>query len=253
MPKVADDAVQDVLISNWLREFDEGTNYTSPSLFLELRLRQALSAVDHRPAPDAFRTATVCECLARLAEAGGPLKSLLELLRLELLRSVYVGFDQAEAASKRRHTPIDAEALLRMPTYFGKAHELQQANVELSERIAMWERTKLELKRDAEVRAELLRVALTRFSAVMCELAGGGLEAEEVLAKVGAQLEALRQHNEAIGELQRPAMVDPLARLHHSLQALSPGTRHRALVVMLQMHGADTFAAQSQVSLAFST
>ena len=50
----------------------------------------------------------------------GPFRGILELLQIELLRSIYEGFDQADAeARRRRRLPLDAEALLRMPTFFG--------------------------------------------------------------------------------------------------------------------------------------
>jgi len=284
IPNPADEAVQSVMMSNWLEEFKEGARFDSPALFLELRLRQALQALDektpHATGPDAFRTATVCECLSRLADtASAGLAPLLQLLRSELMHTVYVDYASIEA--QRRGAPSDAEQMLTMPTYFAQCAKLRQANTELREMMEMWQQTKLELQQDAEVRADLLKVAVQRWNAVMGSLSGVA-DASEMLAKVGGALEALRQANQTIDELQRPALTDPLTyaasraeppprrlacrtlplthsralasracrsrRLHNALNALSAPTRRRTFLRMLQLHGGDTFAAQDEES-----
>ena len=248
IPNPADEAVESVLMSNWLEEFKEGARFDSPALFIELRLRQALQALDektpHATGPDAYRTATVCECFSRLADtASAGLAPLLQLLRSELLRTVYVDYASVEA--RRRGAPPDAEQMLGMPTYFAQCAQLRQANTELRELMAMWQQTKLELQQDAEVRADLLKVAVQRWNAVMGTL-GGVPGAADKIARVNGALETLQQANQTIDELQRPALTDPLTRLHNALNALSAPTRRRTFLRMLQLHGGDTFAAQDE-------
>lgn len=140
VPTPAGEAVQSVMMSKWLEEFRDGAAFDSPALFLELRLRQALQALDektpHAAGPDAFRTATVCECFARLADtAPASLAPLLQLLRSELMRVVYADYAAVDAG--RRGAPPDAEQMLGMPTFFAQCAQLRQTNAELRELMAM--------------------------------------------------------------------------------------------------------------------
>lgn len=74
---------KDALMSEWLHEFQGGTqHFNSSALFLEVQLRQALAATSSSSSssqPDAFRTATVCECLSRLPEAAGSFSRILQV------------------------------------------------------------------------------------------------------------------------------------------------------------------------------
>ena len=75
---------KDALMGEWLQEFQGGTKrFNSSALFLEVQLRQALastvSASSSSSQPDAFRTATVCECLSRLPESAGSFSRILQV------------------------------------------------------------------------------------------------------------------------------------------------------------------------------
>lgn len=96
---------KDTLLGEWLREFQAGSgHFNSSALFLEVQLRKALAATSSAQ-PDAFRTAAVCECLSRLPETAGSYSRILQLIRAELLRSIYEDFDAIE----ERGAPVDAK------------------------------------------------------------------------------------------------------------------------------------------------
>ena len=108
---------------------------------------------------------------------------------------VFIDYDKAEA--RRRGAPLDAESLLRMPTFFGQCDELRATNAELRELMGMWQQTKLELQQDAAVRAELLKVAVQRWNSVMDSLAQVG-DAQEKLGKLSGIIEQFAQHSQMI-------------------------------------------------------
>ena len=153
----------------WIDELGaaERLKFGSPVLTLEARLRAALAATrGDSDAPDSFRAAAVCECLCRLAEQSGSHASILQLLKAELLRCVYVGGGRLSRGA------TDGEALLAAPTFFAEAEALRRRNDELTDLMAAWKRAKAELQRDADGRAELLRVALGRWNSVLASLDG---------------------------------------------------------------------------------
>merc|ERR1712097_137815 len=104
--------------------------------------------------------------------------------------------------------------------------------------MAAWKRAKAELQRDADGRAELLRVALGRWNSVLASL-DGVRDASERLAKLGGLLDSLTTHARALDELQRLALVDPLTRVHNQVKGLSTAQRRKVLLSLVQSHGAD--------------
>ena len=120
-----------MLVASWLSEFQEQASFGSAALFIEFQLRQALAATSAstHAGPDSFRTACVCEALARLPEATGSFAGVLQLLRSELLRSVYTDCDRLA----RQGRPIDAQGLLSCKTYFSECESLRREKQELKE------------------------------------------------------------------------------------------------------------------------
>ena len=162
-PQLSADArvgTESMLVASWLTEFEEQSGFGSAALFIEFQLRQALAATstNSHAGPDSFRTACVCEALARLPEATGSFAGVLQLLRSELLRSVYIDCDRLA----RRGRPIDAQGLLSCKTYFAECEVLRREKQELEESLSDWHRAKQELTQDSEGRNELLRLAGAR-------------------------------------------------------------------------------------------
>ena len=74
----------------------------------------------------AFRTACVGECLNRLPAMAGKFGDVLRLLRQELLRAVYVDYEQLARSGR----PVDAQTLLGRPTFFAECEALRRQKAE---------------------------------------------------------------------------------------------------------------------------
>ena len=211
----AERGVQEMVMASWLREFGERDDFGSPVVFVELQLRQALAATAAAGGrPDAFRTACICECLGRLPEVAGHFASVLSLLRQELMRAIYVGYEPFGRTGSRQ---VDAQSLLSRPTYFTECFALRKRVVHLEERLNDWLTTKEALMQDADGRNELLRLAAAKWSTVLTTIrdaAGGGTpEAmQETTRRLAGLLDAMQQHSKAIDELQRVALLEVRAR-----------------------------------------
>lgn len=82
--KEAEAEAQQALMGEWLEGFSSGADgaFQSHALALEIHLRRALTATEGgAQRPDAFRTAAVCECLARLPQVAGPFARVLQVGR----------------------------------------------------------------------------------------------------------------------------------------------------------------------------
>jgi len=248
-------SAEDMVMASWLSEFAGGqqhAHFGSGVLFIELQLRQALAATAAAGGmPDAFRTACVCECLSRLPEAAGGFGNVLGLLRQEVLRAVYVDYEQLAQSGR----PTDAQQLLARPTYFTECEKLRAKVAALEERLSDWQRAKEELAQDSDGRAELLRLAATRWNNVLGMVNTKTAEHEdearpavllEASRKLSALLDSMQQHSRAIDELQRLSLLDPAARVHANVSALGPSTRRRTMAGLLLAHGGPMLAAQSE-------
>ena len=126
-------ASQPQLLDKWMRQLDsEEGQYHSGVLHLEVSLRCALKAAP--PAPHPFRTALVCESLARLPAYTPMLKPLIQLLRHEMLRAIYIDYDAAEA----RGVAMDARSLSKIQPFFSEVGAVHEKNVELQELLGAW-------------------------------------------------------------------------------------------------------------------
>lgn len=238
--KQAASAVNSVIMASWLSEFDSQSAMKSPALFIEMQLRQAIAATSGGRRPDRFRTACVCECLARLPAAVGNFAGVLQLLRTELLRAVYVNHEEIE----RRRRRIDAQSLLECKTYFDEVAVLHARISDLEEQLADWHHTKQELAQDVDGRNELLRLALNRWNMVLSTVKSEALrekaEVQDTAKKLSMLLDSMLQHSRAIDELQRLSLLDPMSRLHAQVGALGAGTRHKVLVALMDSYGRST-------------
>lgn len=145
--------VQDAIMEKWIHEYAGPGHFNSNAVFLEVRLRQAIAASVSQPGqPDRFRTAAVCDCLSRLPEAAGSFSRILQLLRAELLRAIYVNIDELEA----RGVVADATSLLSCKTFFSKTEDLAKEKAELTERVSLLEKSRQTLQQETEGRAEIL-------------------------------------------------------------------------------------------------
>ena len=89
---MSEDAIRHTL-QEWLRTYDaEQNQYTSVTVFAEMKLRQALVVTSRLGLPNPIRTAAVCSCFDRVASLFHRYEGLLRTLRGELLRSIYVDY-----------------------------------------------------------------------------------------------------------------------------------------------------------------
>ena len=234
-----------MLMASWVNEFGGSRStknkFGSGVLYIEMQLRNVLAATaSAQGKPDAFRTACVCECLGKLPEVAGGFSGVLHLLRQELLRAVYLDYEQLSRGGR----PVDAQALLARPTFFVECESLRRENANLTERLSDWSRAKLEFAQDADGRNELLRLALARWNAVLSTVKSGTDDVREVGRKLSGLLDSMHQHSKAIDELARLTLLDPDARLHAKIGDLGNGTRRRLLLELIKTHGSSLLAEQ---------
>ncbi|KAL1521730.1 hypothetical protein AB1Y20_021385 [Prymnesium parvum] len=231
------------LLNEWLQEFEGGAGeFYSSAVFLEVQLRKALAATSSSSTPDTFRTAAVCECLARLPECAGPFSRILQILRAELLRSVYHDFDHVESTN----SVVNAEVLFKSKTFFSKVEELRQFNEEMSDRFSALEKSRQALQTETAARAEMLRMALERWNSVMVLVKRdlrGSREAQDAVDRLSMLVSSMEEHCKTIDELARVATTDPAARLHVYFNSLGATHRTQMLQSLLQLHGANIIAA----------
>ena len=245
-------AAEAMIMASWHNDLAAGaqkSKFGSGILFLELQLREALAATAAAAGkPDAFRTACVCECLGRLPDAAtSGFSNVLQLLRQELLSAVYVDYEKL--ARGRGGRPIDAQELLNRPTFFTECEKLRQKCAAFEERFADWEKAKGDLAQDSEGRNELLRLAATKWNAVMSALKADGGTIPEAMAetsrKLSGLLDSMLQHSKAIDELQRLSLLEPQARMLAQFNGLSHATRRKLLLSLLKSHAGAALSSMS--------
>ena len=243
-------AAQDALMHDYMRESDERAVFNSSALFLEVRLRQVLAAsVRELGKPDRFRTAAVCDCLGRLAEAQSSFRRILQLLHEEVLHAVYADAGTRLPEGRPVAAAPGATALLGCTTFFARAEALAEDNRLLGERLASFERSRLELQQEAEGRAEMLRLALERWNGVMGALQQEGRVPQEtnaITSKLGALLVSIEQHCKAVDDLQAIALIDPVTRLSMQIGGLGSTLRHQLLSSVVDKHGRGYLSKLSQ-------
>eukprot|EP00736_Rhodelphis_marinus_P013682 Rmarinus@m.7147 len=153
------DNSQNVRYTTWLDEAKfEGPRYRSLALFAE----QQLSKLESMPAPEVFHTGACFDLLDRIIPLMGSLEPLLQRLRKQILRSVYVEYD--DSATVYRQLPFyeeigrysaDATRLRAdrenaMHTIQEKDHHMRVFDMELRTRETRCER------RESEVRVVML-------------------------------------------------------------------------------------------------
>ncbi|KAL3931010.1 MAG: hypothetical protein SGPRY_001300 [Prymnesium sp.] len=223
----------------WLREFEQGTHhFQSPAVHLEVQLRKALAATASSfTGPDAFRLAAVCECLSRLPEAAGGFSRILQLIRAELMRAIYIDFDGLES----REESVDGRSLFCAKTYFARVDELLKENSALQDRFAAMQSARLTLQKESEARAHMLKLALERWNkltGLIKQDLRGSREAQEAVDRLSHLLASMEEHCEAIDEMERIATSDPETRLHETFSALSSTSRNQMVKTLLEEHGA---------------
>lgn len=242
----AGSGAESMVMASWLSEFDSQTKFGSNALFIEMQLRQALAATAApQGQPDRFRTACVCEALARLPQSAGSFAGVLLLLRKELLRAVYVDHEKLE----KRRQPVDAQGLLQCTTFFAECAKLRERNAEQEERLADWYRAKDELAQDSDGRNELLRLAVARWNTVLATVKSelrGLPEVQETARKLSGLLDSMLQHSKAIDELQRLSLLDPVARIHSQVDALGTAVKKRLILALVQSYGGMVLSQQEE-------
>lgn len=236
-----------MIMASWLSEFEEQARFGSAALFIEMQLRQAMAATAADNRPDSFRTACVCECLARLPEVAGSFAGVLQLLRTELLRAIYADFESLERRSRR--VRLDAQGLLSCKTYFSEVTTLRAIVAEQEERLADWHRAKQDLAQDSDGRNELLRLAVARWNGVLNTVKSemrSAAEVQETSRKLSGLLDSMLQHSKAIDELQRLSLLEPVKRLHAQVGALGNAVRRKLLVALLETYGGAALAQQEE-------
>ena len=80
-------------LTHWMEVFQADEEaFASKAVFVEMRLRQALSSSVQLGTPNAFRTAIVCDAFERVAPMTGRYQGVLELCWKELMQSIFLDY-----------------------------------------------------------------------------------------------------------------------------------------------------------------
>jgi hypothetical protein len=231
--------------------------------------------------------------LAQPDAAGAGCAAVLSLMREELLKAIYVDykpFGRGTHVSSRpvltrrtrapvglfssallwglrraRRTdtspsvpfllrqPVDAQALLSRRTHFSDCDTLRKRVSALEERLADLEAAREALAQDTDGRNELLRLAASRWSAVLAGLqesprggARGSEALQETIRKLNGLLDSMHQHSKSLDELQRISLLEPEERLHTQLASLSNGARRQFLLALITKQGSQLLMQQEE-------
>ena len=106
--------------------------FASKAVFLEVRLRQALSSSSALGKPNLFRCALVCDAWERVAPLTGRHASLLSLLWVEIQQCIF-----ADGIASTGSGPGARGFASRTP-FFSEVKRLQQSEAELQARMRLW-------------------------------------------------------------------------------------------------------------------
>lgn len=149
--------------------------------------------------------------------------------------------------------PVDAQALLSRRTHFSDCDTLRKRVSALEERLADLEAAREALAQDTDGRNELLRLAASRWSAVLAGLqesprggARGSEALQETIRKLNGLLDSMHQHSKSLDELQRISLLEPEERLHTQLASLSNGARRQFLLALITKQGSQLLMQQEE-------
>ena len=239
--EMSEDAIRHTL-QEWLRTYDaEQNQYTSVTVFAEMKLRQALVVTSKLGLPNPIRTAAVCSCFDRVASLFHRYEGLLRTLRGELLRSIYVDYRPGAVIGG------GAQAYSMCTPYFEELRKEKRKTAELRGLIKEWGEERTAALQAAEERRKSLELVIEQLKRLAAGSqppappasageGGEGGEAEpqegkeltgserllQLLPDLEAAVESVRQEHEA-------AFLDPVSKITQLQESLSQYQQLRLL------------------------
>jgi len=236
--EMSEDAIRHTL-QEWLRTYDaEQNQYTSVTVFAEMKLRQALVVTSKLGLPNPIRTAAVCSCFDRVASLFHRYEGLLRTLRGELLRSIYVDYRPGAVIGG------GAQAYSMCTPYFEELRKEKRKTAELRGLIKEWGEERTAALQAAEERRKSLELVIEQLKRLAADSqspappasAGAGAEAEaeegkemtgsdrllQLVPDLEAAVESVRQEHEA-------AFLDPVSKITQLQESLSQYQQLRLL------------------------
>ena len=226
--EMSEDAIRHTL-QEWLRTYDaEQNQYTSVTVFAEMKLRQALVVTSKLGLPNPIRTAAVCSCFDRVASLFHRYEGLLRTLRGELLRSIYVDYRPGAVIGG------GAQAYSMCTPYFEELRKEKRKTAELRGLIKEWGEERTASLHAADERRKSLDLVIEQLKRLAAgsqppaSAGGEGAEAEsqegkemtgsdrllQLLPDLEAAVESVRQEHEA-------AFLDPVSKITQLQESLS--------------------------------
>ena len=239
--EMSEDTIRQTL-QEWLRTYDaEQNQYSSVTVFAEMKLRQALVVTSKLGLPNPIRTAAVCSCFDRVASLFHRYEGLLRTLRGELLRSIYVDYRPGAVIGG------GAQAYSMCTPYFEELRKEKRKTAELRGLIKEWGEERTSSIQAAEERRRALELVIEQLKQLVASSqppappasAGEGAEAEaqegeegkeltggerllQLVPDLEAAVEAVRQEHEA-------AFLDPVSKIAQLQESLSQYQQLRLL------------------------
>ena len=196
-------------LAHWMDAFaaDEEA-FASKAVFVEMRLRQALSSSVQLGVPNTFRTAVVCDAFERVAPLTGRYEGVLVLIWKELVRAIFFDYTAELPGSGAR---VYAE---RTP-FFLEAKRLRELTKQQTKTMR-----RMKAQRDAEIEAmkgrnELINKTLGAWNRALGS-ASASSEAEELKKRIEALEQLLSDASSEVARLQEEAYRDPIQKVRNA-------------------------------------
>ena len=238
-------AVRTVL-SSWMQQQSaDEEHFASKAVFVEVRLRQALSAsASLGKVPNIFRTALVCDAFERVAPLSGRLEPLLGLLWRELLRCVFVDDSNADGDGDDATTTTPARGGARgyanRTPYFAEVRRVESELAELRATMANWEAQRTAAIAEIEERNRSVNHTLSAWNRALVHAGAEGKQ-QELQAHIGELARQLDSANDEISRLSDQTLNEPLARLLDGFDKLTESQQQSALRTILELDAAPLF------------
>ena len=183
-------------LTHWMEVFQADEEaFASKAVFVEMRLRQALSSSVQLGTPNAFRTAIVCDAFERVAPMTGRYQGVLELCWKELMQSIFLDYSPDLPGT-------GAKVYAERTPYFLEVKRLRDLTEEQNKTMK-----RMKMQRDAELAEIQARNQLINKVADKWNKALAGSQASKEADALKLRVESMQQ---LLGDAQREVQ-----KMHH--------------------------------------
>jgi len=222
------------VLALWMENYNaDRDGFASKAVFVEMRLRQALSASPSLGVPNIYRCALVCDAFERVAPLTGRFEGLLGLLWQELQKCIF-----ADAPATAADAPVGARGFSRRRPFFAEVGRLQQSEAEMQARMQVVSRQKDSTLSEIDERHKSINHTLSTWNRALV-LTGSKEKADKLQRQIGELGTQLVTANEEIARMAEASFADPYARLLKLFdESLAPLQQQEALAELLRSDAA---------------